>query len=57
MDPKNPLLTMENVCILPHIGSATVETRDNMALMAASNLLAAIKGEKMPQIINKEVYQ
>ncbi|MBB1647050.1 D-glycerate dehydrogenase [Sphingobacterium sp. UME9] len=57
MDPKNPLLTMENVCILPHIGSATVETRDNMALMAASNVLAAIKGEKMPQIINKEIYQ
>jgi Lactate dehydrogenase and related dehydrogenases len=56
MDPKNPLLTMENVCILPHIGSATVETRDNMALMAANNVLAAIKGEKMPQIINNEVY-
>ncbi|WP_286767442.1 MULTISPECIES: 2-hydroxyacid dehydrogenase [Sphingobacterium] len=57
MDPKNPLLNMENVCVLPHIGSATEETRDNMAMMAASNLLAAIKGEKMPQIINKEVYQ
>ncbi|WP_312190735.1 D-glycerate dehydrogenase [Sphingobacterium sp.] len=57
MDPDNPLLNMENVCVLPHIGSATVETRDNMALMAASNLLAAIKGDKMPQIINNEVYQ
>lgn len=52
----NPLLQLENVCILPHIGSATVETRDNMALMAASNLLAAIKGQQMPQIINPEVY-
>ncbi len=56
MTPDDPLLNLENVCILPHIGSATVETRDNMALMAASNLLAAIKGEKMPQTINPEVY-
>ncbi len=57
MTPDNPLLGMDNVCILPHIGSATVETRDNMALMAANNLLTAIRGEKMPQIINGEVYQ
>ncbi len=56
MAADNPLLNLENVCILPHIGSATVETRDNMALMAASNLLAAIKGEKMPQTINPEAY-
>jgi lactate dehydrogenase-like 2-hydroxyacid dehydrogenase len=56
MDPKNPLLNMENVCVLPHIGSATEETRNNMAVMAASNLLAAIDGKKMPQIINNEVY-
>lgn len=56
MDKDNPLLNLDSVCILPHIGSATVETRDNMALMAAGNLLAAIRGEKMPQIVNPLVY-
>lgn len=56
MASDNPLLDLENVCILPHIGSATVETRDHMAQMAATNLLAAINGHKMPQIINPEVY-
>lgn len=57
MDKDNPLLNMESVCILPHIGSATVETRDNMAIMAATNLLAAIKNKQMPQVVNKEVYR
>lgn len=56
MDPNNPLLNLENVCVLPHIGSATTETRDNMAIMAASNLIAASRGEQMPQTINKEIY-
>lgn len=56
MSPNNPLLEMSNVCILPHIGSATVETRTAMALMAARNLIAVAKGEKMPQVVNSEVY-
>ena len=51
MHPDNPLLTMNNVCVLPHIGSATVETRDAMALTAARNVIAALKGEKIPQEI------
>ena len=51
MHPDNPLLTMDNVCVLPHIGSATVETRDAMALTAAKNVIAALKGEKIPQEI------
>lgn len=56
MLPDNPLLQMPNVCVLPHIGSATLETRTNMARMAASNLIIASQGGKMPQIVNKEVY-
>jgi len=56
MDKNNALLNMENVCILPHIGSATKETREKMAMMAAENIVAALKGEKMPQVINPEVY-
>lgn len=57
MDRNNPLLNMENVCILPHIGSATEETREKMAIMAAQNIIKALKGEQMPQVINPEVYQ
>lgn len=56
MQPDNPLLTMPRVCILPHIGSATVETRNRMAVMAAENTLAALRGEKMPQVLNPSVY-
>ncbi len=52
----NPLLNLPHVCVLPHIGSATAETRDKMAIMAAKNIVAALKGEKMPQVINAEVY-
>jgi len=52
----NPLLNLPHVCVLPHIGSATAETRDKMAIMAAKNIVTALKGEKMPQVINPEVY-
>jgi glyoxylate reductase len=48
MDRNNPLLDMPNVAILPHIGSATVETRDAMAEIAARNAIAALKGEPLP---------
>lgn len=56
MSPENPLLQLPNVCILPHIGSATIETRTQIAVMTAHNIIAVAKGEKMPQIVNKEVY-
>lgn len=57
MSPANPLLQMPNVCVLPHIGSATIETRTQMAIMAANNLLAASNERQMMQIVNKEVYK
>lgn len=56
MSPSNPLLDMPNVCVLPHIGSATIETRTQMAVMAANNLIAAKNSNPMMQIVNKEVY-
>lgn len=56
MSSTNPLLQMSNVCVLPHIGSATIETRTQMSIMAANNLIAAKHGNKMMQIVNKEVY-
>lgn len=48
MDPGNPLLNMPNVAVLPHIGSATMEARNGMAVMAAQNLIAGLKGEPLP---------
>ena len=48
---------MENVLLLPHIGSATVETREEMAKLAVNNILAVLKGEIPPNILNPEIYQ
>ena len=51
------LLQIENTLLLPHIGSATDETREAMALRAANNILAAIRGEIPPDILNPEIYR
>jgi lactate dehydrogenase-like 2-hydroxyacid dehydrogenase len=48
MDKNNPLLAMENVAVLPHIGSATEETRAAMAQIIVKNVLAGLKGERLP---------
>ena len=55
MDKDNPLLFMENVCVLPHIGSATLEARNRMSVMAATNIIEFYKTRKMPNIVNPEV--
>ena len=57
MASDNPLLTMPNVCVLPHIGSATKETRAAMATRAADNIIAGLKGEQMPYVVNPGVYE
>jgi glyoxylate reductase len=56
MRPDNPLLFMPNVCVLPHIGSATEETRSAMSLLAAKNIVAGLRGEPLPYVVNPEVY-
>ena len=43
---NHPLLTLDNVVLLPHIGSASIQTRLKMADMAADNLLAAVQGRE-----------
>ena len=48
IDEKDPLRLRDNCLILPHIGSATDQARNQMASMAAENLLAAIAGKPMP---------
>ena len=56
--PKDsPLLTLDNLVITPHIASASRSTRERMAVMAAENLLAGIKGERLPNPVNPEVYR
>lgn len=44
----NPLLNMESVAVLPHIGSATEETRSAMANLVAENIIAGLKGLPLP---------
>lgn len=53
----NPLLTLENCLIVPHIASASVVTRGKMAQMAAANLIAGLRGEKLPTCVNPQVYE
>lgn len=48
MDKDNPFLAMENVAVLPHIGSATEETRAAMAKIIVQNVVAGLKGEQLP---------
>lgn len=54
MASDNPLLFMENVAILPHIGSATVEARDEMSRLAAVNIIEYYKHHRVPNIVNPE---
>jgi gluconate 2-dehydrogenase len=51
----SPLLRMKNVVALPHIGSATHETRHAMNLNAAENLIGALDGTLRVNIVNPEV--
>jgi len=50
----DPLLTLDNVIITPHIASASFTTRKNMALMTAENLLAGLRGQAPPNCVNPE---
>jgi glyoxylate reductase len=57
-EPKigSKLIEQKNVVLLPHIGSATYETRSNMALIAAQNLLDGMNGIKPKNCINPEIF-
>ena len=55
IDPDDPLLELDNVVLTPHIGSASVETRKKMAMMAAENLVSVLKGVEPPNLVNPEV--
>ncbi len=51
------LLELENVVITPHIASATHETRNKMATMAATNLIEALRGNRPPNLVNVDVWK
>ena len=53
----DPLLTLDNVIIAPHIASSSLNARTKMANMATENLLAGLRGERLPNCVNPEVYQ
>jgi len=51
----NPeFLTLANVVLAPHIASATTSTRRNMAMLAAQNLVAALTGQRPPNLLNPD---
>lgn len=51
VSPDNPLLAMPNVVTLPHVGSATHQTRFDMAMLAAKNLVAAVTGREVSNVV------
>ncbi len=53
LPPDSPLLSLPNLTIVPHIGSASVWTRDQMALMAAENLIAGVTGRPLPHAVSQ----
>jgi phosphogluconate 2-dehydrogenase/gluconate 2-dehydrogenase len=54
--PDSPLLGMSNAVCLPHIGSATHETRYAMASMAVDNLVTGLRGERPKHLVNPEAW-
>jgi glyoxylate reductase len=55
MKSDNPLLNIRNVCVLPHIGSATVEARDEMSRLSAENIIQYFENGTMVHCINPEL--
>ena len=52
----DPLLTLDNLTIMPHIGSAVPETRRKMMAMAVDHLLMGLEGKRVSFCLNPEVY-
>ncbi len=51
------LLEMENVVVIPHLGSATFDTRDAMGNLAIDNIFAALDGTRPPTLLNPEAFK
>ena len=57
LPPDHPLYSLPNCLIVPHIGSATLNTRRQMAELACENLLAGLENRRLPNCVNPEVYK
>jgi len=55
--PDDPLLSLDNVIITPHVGSAVLRTRKRMLEVGIENLLAGLRGDRMPYCANPTVYE
>ena len=53
---NHPLVGLDNCLVVPHIASASRATRGKMASMAAANLLAGVRAERLPTPVNPDVY-
>jgi len=53
----HPILGLDNVVVLPHIGSASNRSRRDMHLLAARNLVAGLNGDRLEECANPEVYE
>jgi len=53
----HPILSLDNVVVLPHIGSAANRSRRDMHLLAARNLIAGLNGERLEECANPELYE
>jgi glyoxylate reductase len=51
------LLGLDNAVVIPHLGSATVETRDAMGMLAVENVTAALEGRRPPTLLNPDVWE
>jgi glyoxylate reductase len=56
-DVNAKLLELENVVVIPHLGSATVDTRDAMGHLAVDNVFAALDGTRPPTLLNPEALE
>ena len=57
LPPDSPLLDLPNLIVTPHLASASLQARRRMGEMAVANLLAGLRGERLPHCANPEVYQ
>jgi lactate dehydrogenase-like 2-hydroxyacid dehydrogenase len=51
------LLKLDNVVVAPHIGSASIDTRRAMSMLAAENAVAALEGRRPPTLLNPELWK